>query len=239
MAKKPSCGRSSWDSSFSWPFAARQAPWREYLSVTESDETRFQRALAAAARDEASDGWAWPAGQEETLLESGQVLKHHRVEDCSGNCCLHGTSPHPSCRLPRQWRKDTGALEHQCSHGVGHPCLAGAEYAEAISGGEESRDSVHRCDGCCMKAAEAALTTPVFSLPSLYAQLVTQQRKLEDLQKAMEVQRDGLESGLEAGLDRHSNAIDKLKREVGFALIGVTVVASLILILSFVLLDIM
>jgi hypothetical protein len=89
----------------------------------------------------------WGPPQEETLLESGQKLKHHVKAYCSGNCCLHGTSTYVSCKAPRQWRSDRGIIEHVCPHGVGHPCRAGLEYATIV--GKHHDDGVHGCDGCC------------------------------------------------------------------------------------------
>lgn len=115
---------------------------------------------AARAADRA-DGWGIIDGAPErewldlspphdkTLLESGQELKHHQLEMCSGNCCLHGTSTYASCRMPRQWRHDKQIIEHVCPHGVGHPCYAGIEYANAM--GENIGGGVHGCDGCCVR----------------------------------------------------------------------------------------
>lgn len=91
-------------------------------------------------------GLATPS-HEKTLLESGTTLSHHTKENCSGNCCLHGSSPHPSCRMPRQWRQDRGILEHVCPHGIGHPCYAGVDYVLGIGG---HADAIHGCDGCCV-----------------------------------------------------------------------------------------
>ena len=105
--------------------------------------------------------WGWLLRSEEewldlhtqaevTLLESGQRLTHHTKANCSGSCCLHGTSIYASCKMPRSWRFDRGIIEHQCEHGVGHPCRAGVEYAKAISGPDDDYDSgIHGCDRCC------------------------------------------------------------------------------------------
>lgn len=73
-----------------------------------------------------------------SLLESGQLLRHHHSSVCSGTCCLHGTAIHSVCRFPRSWRKDRGILEHYCPHGVGHACPGGGGV-----------DTLHGCDGCC------------------------------------------------------------------------------------------
>lgn len=89
---------------------------------------------------------------EETLLESGQKLKHHIRANCSGGCCLHGTSRYASCKMPRQWRNEKGILEHVCPHDVGHPCRAGLDYAEVM--GQHHDGGIHDCDGCCAEEAD-------------------------------------------------------------------------------------
>lgn len=111
-----------------------------------------------ARRQERADGWGyvegvpeadWPnvTSKDVTRLESGKVLHHHVKADCSGDCCLHGTSSHPSCRMPRTWRFDKGIIEHECPHGIGHPCYAGAAYVSSRGG---IPDTIHGCDGCCV-----------------------------------------------------------------------------------------
>lgn len=117
--------------------------------------------LKTARMQEREDGWGIIYGvpedellesdtpvSEQTLLESGQKLTHHGKEACSGNCCLHGSSNHGSCRMPRQWRYDKGIIEHVCPHGVGHPCYAGVDYAMMMG---QYVDAVHGCDGCCVE----------------------------------------------------------------------------------------
>lgn len=120
--------------------------------------------LKKARNDDRADGWGFVAAVtpeewlntkctsatpgEKTLLESGQILMHHSKSKCSGDCCLHGTSSHASCRMPRSWRYDIGIIEHMCPHGVGHPCYAGLAYANSM--GQHHGDGVHGCDGCCV-----------------------------------------------------------------------------------------
>jgi len=84
--------------------------------------------------------------KEWSLLESGQHLRHHGKEECSGACCLHGTSEYELCKRPRSWRVDRQMLEHHCEHGIGHPCRAGLDFAAIIG---LVSDGVHGCDGCC------------------------------------------------------------------------------------------
>lgn len=86
-----------------------------------------------------------------TRLESGQVLRHHEVTECTGNCCLHGTSPFGSCKWPRAWRHDEQRLVHLCRHDVQHPCEAGVDYRNrGLADGDPLRDEGdHPCDLCC------------------------------------------------------------------------------------------
>jgi hypothetical protein len=103
--------------------------------------------------------WWLKGGGEETLLESGTVLYHHKRTSCSGNCCLHGTSEFASCKMPRSWRHDKQIIEHHCPHGIGHPCAAALAYAEKIG---KDGDGIHGCDGCCVdNAAEVAAADPL------------------------------------------------------------------------------
>lgn len=81
--------------------------------------------------------------QDKTRLESGQTLHHHTKAECSGECCLHGSSPYDSCKGWRSWRSDRQILEHRCPCGVAHPCAAG--LAEALRRGHND-SGVH---GCC------------------------------------------------------------------------------------------
>lgn len=141
--------------------------------------------LRKARSEEREDGWGILPGIEEawldlpdhspseaTRLDSGLILKHHRKENCSGRCCLHGTSPYASCKMPRQWRTDKGILEHVCSHCIVHPCRAGLEYAEVM--GQHHDGGVHRCDGCCMtdemavpEQADDRMPSPEFRLAAV------------------------------------------------------------------------
>lgn len=81
--------------------------------------------------------------QETTVLESGQRLSHHREDQCSGLCCLHGTSLFVSCEWPRSWYSDRQILLHHCPCGVGHPCFAGVIFAQTRG---EGGKAIH---GCC------------------------------------------------------------------------------------------
>lgn len=85
---------------------------------------------------------------EETRLEDGTMLRHHRKDQCDGNCCLHGTSVHQQCKQPRVWRTLGRYIEHQCPCDIGHPCGCHIDYSGS--------DGVHGCcgiDGHCPAAA--------------------------------------------------------------------------------------
>jgi hypothetical protein len=129
-------------------------PSNEELKKVHDDERADGFGLLPGVPEE--DMWG-PPRYDKTLLESGQELKHHVRANCSGNCCLHGTSVYPSCRTPRQWRNDRGIIEHLCPHGIGHPCLAGVEYAMLMAPTEDAIfdvSAVHGCDGCCQVVEE-------------------------------------------------------------------------------------
>lgn len=71
---------------------------------------------------------------EETRLESGQLLRHHMREDCSGFCCLHGTSPFPQCKQRRHYHSEKRFLVHECACGEFHPCPAAVEFSKDHGG---------------------------------------------------------------------------------------------------------
>lgn len=168
---------------------------------------------------------------EVTCLESGQLLKHHGKYMCTGECCLHGTSPYEFCRKPRLWRSDRGIIEHLCPHGIGHPCAAGLAHAKAMEalGRGYGGDGVHGCDGCCTgegpETGPEQLKTPVLTLPMVWAKVCNHDKGLEEVAQWMK--------GTEQKLDRHSDAIYKLKRDLAFMAVGITVVSVLITIVAF------
>lgn len=96
--------------------------------------SRFQQALAATG-----DPIEEFLDRDHTDIGGGVLLAHHTLEQCSGSCCLHGTSPYITCALPRTWRGDRKIIEHHCDCGIGHPCQAGLDYS--------GDDGTH---GCCM-----------------------------------------------------------------------------------------
>ena len=59
--------------------------------------SRFQQALAASGEDPIDLFLA----RDHTDIGGGVLLAHHALEQCSGSCCLHGTSPYITCALPK------------------------------------------------------------------------------------------------------------------------------------------
>lgn len=100
--------------------------------------------------------------REKTLLESGQMLHHHPKSDCSGDCCLHGTSTYSSCKMPRRWNIDKQAIEHFCPHRIAHPCFAGVAYSLHVKGDLAARGGAHGCCGeaCCLEGNAVFLDAP-------------------------------------------------------------------------------
>lgn len=146
-----------------------------------------------------------PPAPESTRLESGQVIRHHTKADCSGNCCLHGTSKHDSCRMPRSWRVDRGIIEHQCPHGVGHPCHAGIDYHNVSVASEANHDydwGIHGCcgEGCC------SMVLPPSDFDRLTNATLQTARNLEAL--------IGVTERMQAAVHMHSGWIQGLHRNV-------------------------
>lgn len=84
---------------------------------------------------------------------TGQKLRVHNEEDCSGVCPIHNPSDHPLKDAPTHWRDDRGLMERICEHGVGHPDLDDLAYKLAMVGQEALWEGVHGCCGesCCVK----------------------------------------------------------------------------------------
>lgn len=142
---------------------------------------------------------------ERSLLESGQLLTHHDSEECSGSCCLHGSSVYASCKLPRSWRPDLGIIEHVCIHGVGHPCHAALDYMKATrSCPDFSGMGVH---GCCGRGCCGGLT------PMTVAMTVDYQRVLGVAVGQQATETDSLAEQLDVAwkhIDRHEKMIERL-----------------------------
>lgn len=49
----------------------------------------------------------------------------------------------------RTIRRETGLVERKCSHGVGHPAEASADWQDQIRGHAPGTWMSHGCDGCC------------------------------------------------------------------------------------------
>lgn len=46
-------------------------------------------------------------------------------------------------------RRETGLIEHNCIHGIGHPAYASADYMDQLYDHDNGTWEVHGCDGCC------------------------------------------------------------------------------------------
>lgn len=124
----------------------------EPVVIGEVDDEEWHRMKAAASTLLEPVGYieADIEERERTQLESGQLIYHHTAAECSGNCCLHGTSEWESCSWPRAWRTDLGRLVHLCKHDVQHDCEAGRQYRnQGVSELDEAYDTGHGCDLCC------------------------------------------------------------------------------------------
>lgn len=53
------------------------------------------------------------------------------------------------------WRDDRAIFERICPHGVGHPDPDTLEYIKKMHPEFHENESVHGCDGCCVKKTEA------------------------------------------------------------------------------------
>jgi len=51
--------------------------------------------------------------------------------------------------FPILLRRETGLMEFQCIHGVGHPAAQSAHFLDVIHGDKKGTWSIHGCDGCC------------------------------------------------------------------------------------------
>lgn len=84
--------------------------------------------------------------QEQTELESGQLLNHHRADQCHSQwCALHNPKPGPWSAWPRWWVGALERLDRICPHGVGHPVVESADWLRAHG---KAHLLVHDCDGC-------------------------------------------------------------------------------------------
>ena len=140
--------------------------------------SRFQQALAADVdrlhahlfpEDPVEDFLA----RDHTKMSDGTTLAHHTLKQCSGACCLHGSSPYITCALPMTWRSDRKIIEHHCDCGIGHPCQAGIAYS--------GDDDTH---GCCMLPGHCGTERHIDSnqqaMDELRATLATWMKKHND-----------------------------------------------------------
>lgn len=80
----------------------------------------------------------------------------HNATACEPDyaCVIHRHSEHPGSELPMLLR-ETGLVEHYCSHGVGHPCPDSAAYFNRAHAHKLGTWETHGClltcvdEGCC------------------------------------------------------------------------------------------
>lgn len=119
-------------------------------------------------------------GGESSQLESGQIINHHRRDECGGACCFHGTTIYESCRMPRSWRNDKRIIEHLCPCGIGHPCAAALDYMSKERGDEQG---VH---GCCGISGHCTLWIEVEEEPAPDTEASREAEDTETSQEAAE-----------------------------------------------------
>lgn len=83
---------------------------------------------------------------ETVKLSSGQTIRMHSKEDCSGYCPVHNPSDHHMIDWPLYWRDDRRIFERFCKHGVGHPDPDSLAYLRSIN---KEDKGIHGCCGCC------------------------------------------------------------------------------------------
>lgn len=91
---------------------------------------------------------------ETVKLSSGQVIRMHSKEDCSGFCPIHNPSNHHMKDWPLLWRNDRHIFERICVHGVGHPDPDTMAYL--IDKGSTDT-GIHGCCGCCYRIGNEEL----------------------------------------------------------------------------------
>lgn len=121
----------------------------EYHEVDDDEWKKIK--MAAILPQRPIDVTVVEVEKDQARLESGQTLFHHTAEECSGRCCLHGTSVYATCAWPRAWNVEEQWLVHLCSHDVQHPCEAGVDYRnqELDDSHPDWDPASHECDLCC------------------------------------------------------------------------------------------
>lgn len=94
---------------------------------------------------------------EKWVSGTGQKLMVHSKAMCSGEpCTIHKPSNHHMVKWKLNWRQDRIMMERICEHGVEHPDPDDAEFRHKVYG---DADTMHRCDGCCVKDKKKIVKT--------------------------------------------------------------------------------
>jgi hypothetical protein len=82
-------------------------------------------------------------------LGTGEAVRIHPREECTGPCVYHAPSGHPLHRAPVALGP-SGFPLRVCQHGIGHPDVdAVAQVARTYGEEYAALERVHECDGCC------------------------------------------------------------------------------------------
>jgi hypothetical protein len=74
---------------------------------------------------------------------TGQYIRHHEKERCSGRCPLHAPTDHAMVTWPMHWREDRQMMMRRCRHGMDHPDPDDRKLRVSAGYG------IHACCGCC------------------------------------------------------------------------------------------
>lgn len=90
-------------------------------------------------------------------LGSGQVMRIHVKDECSGTPCpFHAPTNHHMVTWPKSWRADRMLVERLCEHGIGHPDPDSVAFLARRH--DDDGFGVHGCDGCCASGTTLVTT---------------------------------------------------------------------------------
>lgn len=86
---------------------------------------------------------------EKWVSGTGQKMMVHSKSICVGEMCpIHSPSKHHMVKWKLNWRQDRSMMERVCKHGIGHPDPDDAAFRKLMYCDD---DTMHGCDGCCIK----------------------------------------------------------------------------------------
>lgn len=95
--------------------------------------------MSVKAKNESMEVW---------VSDTGQKLMIHKKGVCTGACPVHKSSSHHMRKWKLHWREDRKMMERICEHGIGHPDPDDTAFRKTAY---KDDDTVHGCDGCCVK----------------------------------------------------------------------------------------